>query len=281
VNSSQWFKTLKHARSCPNELHANEDDASENTTNTGLEHNTAVEHSNRRSSAAVKHGHVSPPMSPFVPIGTVKRQVESININSKPIIEFENDDGDDSAVDDDDVDDDDDDVKSNESKETDVEDQGVEDALMQQRSPDSKRFKCEEVSVRDEEELADLDDDDVNNNTNGKSPLVDWTQDDQVVSSQENSACSSKSGVGEDGSKQQFEVTADDNGDEECLNSSLSRANQFYRSKKLFEQLEDMQNGQYQQQQQQRGSSRAVKGSKNKLSEVDLVKKPTKMSEIR
>jgi hypothetical protein len=69
------------------------------------------------------------------------------------------------------------------------------------------------------------------------------------------------SGVGEDGSKQQFEVTADDNhtnGDEECLNLSLSRANKFYRSKKLFDQLEDMQNGQYQQQQRGiAGSSRA------------------------
>jgi hypothetical protein len=184
----------------------------------------------------------SPPVSPFVPFGTVKRQVESININSKPLIEFD----------------------AEQSRDTAKEESNNDDnymAMKQQRSPDSKRFKCglDETII---------DSDDENNNTNENSrDAKNWT-DDQVVSSQENSACSKddEESLTKHSVSNNMEDTVET---DELLNSSLSRSNQFYRSKKLFEQLEDMQNVRAQ-----------VKGNR-KLSDADLVKKPTKVSEIR
>lgn len=171
VNASRggdWFKTtLHHAQSCPNQLVIN-DDSSNSSSGSGK----------------------SPPVSPFVPAGTVKRQVLSINTNSKPIID----------------------------PTTITFDLGVvqqdQKGNKLQRSPNSKRFKCEEDQEDDEQE-------------------EDGVEERVVVEEDGNNTETSDD-----------EDTAAVNGenDNELENSSLMsnrRLNQFYKSKRLFERLED------------------------------------------
>ena len=230
VNSDEWFKSLKHAHSCPNEL---VDEGTDMQTNNS--------------------GSKSPPafsISPFVPVGTVKRQVESININSKPLMEHAREQNIDVVEE----------SKSNKEDEDEhdggslihhspVVNRGFDfyesQQLKQQRSPDSKRFKCEKGL--EEVDSSENEDDDENNNRE-----TEVSAEDQVVSE---------------------EKRAQEEEDEEevlSLETSLVRTNQFYRSKKMFEELEDL-----------NGVNHAMVVSKKKINEIDLVKKQTKINEIR